>query len=124
MIFDTDVLIWTLRGNLRAARVIEAEDVRAISIVSGMELFQGARDKKEMAILRDFIQEFDVLPLTENVGFRASIYMEEYALKAGLTLANALIAAVAVETRETLCTGNDRHFHAVSELQLKPFRPR
>lgn len=123
MIFDTDVLIWTLRGNARAARVIEAEDVRAISIVSGMELYQGARDKREMAVLRDFIQEFDVLALTENIGFRASIYMEEYALKAGMTLADALIAATAAEARETLCTGNDRHFRAISELQLKPFRP-
>jgi len=54
MIFDTDVLLWASRGNLRAARTIDAAADRALSIVSFMELLQGARSKLEgYAVLFD-----------------------------------------------------------------------
>lgn len=84
MIFDTDVLIWTLRGSARAARVIDDAGDRSVSIVSCMELFQGARDKSDLASIRRFLLEFEILPLSEDIGYRASLYMEEYTLKAGL----------------------------------------
>ncbi len=48
MIFDTAVLIWASRGNPRAACVIDAAVDRALSNVSLMELFQGARSKLEV----------------------------------------------------------------------------
>lgn len=123
MIFDTDVLIWALRGNEKAAQAIDADAGRAVSIVSCMELFQGARDKKELAVIRRFLLDFTTLPLSENIGYRAGIYMEEYSLKAGLQLADALIAATAVEREETLFSGSARHYLAISELALKPLRP-
>jgi len=89
-----------------------------------MELFQGARDKRELAHLRRFLLVFDVMPLSEDIGYRASIYLEEYALKAGLRLADSLIAATAVERRLALCSGNVRHYRAISDIELKLFRPR
>ena len=47
MLFDTDVLIWYLRGNEKAALAIEKADARELSIISYMELLQGARNKKK-----------------------------------------------------------------------------
>jgi predicted nucleic acid-binding protein len=90
-----------------------------------MELLQGARDKEEQKQLRDFIFAFDfaVLPMSENIGHRALVYVEEYALSAGMRSADALVAATAVENNMTLMTGNTKHFRAVRELQLKAFRP-
>jgi predicted nucleic acid-binding protein len=123
VIFDSDVLIWALRGNNKAVEAIEAQERRAVSIVSCMELFQGARDKRELAAIRRFLLEFETLPLSENIGYRASIYLEEYALKAGQQLADALIAATAVANQETLCSGNARHYRAISEIKLRTFRP-
>ena len=123
MIFDTDVLIWALRGSHKAAQAMEAETRRAVSVVSRMELFQGARDKMELAAIRRFLREFETLPLSENIGGRAELYMQEYAMRAGLQLADALIAATAAETRETLCSGNARHFRVIADLALKAFRP-
>ena len=58
MIFDTDVLIWFFRGRKNAANVIEAAENRSISIVSYMELLQGARDKKELQLIRRFLKDF------------------------------------------------------------------
>ena len=125
MIFDTDVLIWCLRGNPRAAKVIDSAESRAISVVSYMELMQGARDRREATMIRSFLKDlgFQTLPLTEAVGHRATVYIEEYALKSGLMLADALVAGTAVEAHEPLCSGNAKHFRSITELELKAFKP-
>lgn len=123
MIFDTDVLIWALRGNERAAQAIDQAEERAISIVSHLELIQGARDKCEVAAIRSFILEFETLPLSAEIGIRARIYMESYTLKGALGVADALIAATAAETQRALCSGNVKHYRVIPDLELKPFRP-
>lgn len=125
MIFDTDVLIWALRGNDRAARAINRVQARAISVVTYMELLQGVRDKAEMRDIKRFLSKMRLanLPLNENIGHRASVYMEEYALTISMEMADALIAATAVENTEILLTGNDKHYRAIGELDLKRFRP-
>ena len=125
MMYDTDILIWVQRGSARAARRLERDSERSLSVQSYMELLQGARDKAEQQLIKDFIFAFDfaVLPLSENIGHRALVYLEEYALSAGLRSADALIAATAVERNLELMTSNTRHFRAIKELRLKGFRP-
>jgi predicted nucleic acid-binding protein len=125
MLFDTDVLIWQLRGHPAAADAIDEADRRAISIVTYMELLQGARDKRELRSLKTFLTDlrFITLPLTENIGHRASIYLEEYGLSASLSMPDALIAATAVEAHEVLVTGNQKHYKAIRDLQVTRFRP-
>lgn len=124
MIFDTDVLIWCFRGNVKAANAVEACDERKISIVTLMELHQGARNKDEQKAISRFIRELDfrVLPIDENISHRASIYVEEFCLKASMQMADALIAATAAELSECLCTANLKHYKVVSELDTKVFR--
>lgn len=125
MMYDTDILIWIQRGNEKAARLVEKDRNKSFSIQSYMELLQGARDKKEQQYIKDFLYafEFKILPLSENIGHRALVYVEEYALAAGMRPADALIAATAVENNLELATSNTRHFRAVKELQLRTFRP-
>ena len=124
MLFDTDVLIWHMRGNAQASDAVDKDDARAISVVTFMELLRGARDKREVGAIKRFLsnQEFRMLPLTENIGHRASIYMEEYGLAVAMDMGDALIAATAVENREQLLTSNQRHFKPIKELDLKTFR--
>ncbi len=125
MIFDTDILIWVQRGNSRAAEKIDAAQVRYISVQSYMELLQGALNKKQHQTIKDFLIDFDfrVLPLTENIGHRAAVYIEEYSLTSGLRAADAIIAATAVENNIPLLSSNARHFKPISELILKVFKP-
>ena len=66
---------------------------------------------------------FRVLPLTDAIGHRASIYVEEYGLGTALGVADALIAATAVEQAERLCTANQRYYSPIKELRTKVFRP-
>jgi hypothetical protein len=124
MIFDTDVLIWFFRGNRPAAELIERQADRSVSIVSAMELYQGARSQEEIRTIRRFFQEssFRVIPLNEAMSHLALTLVEEHARKDGLQMADALIAATARQTVTILATGNMRHFRSVPNLQLKAFR--
>ncbi len=125
MLFDTDVLIWYLRGNPNAAKVLQKTPERNISVISYMELLQGSKDKNEIKLIRRFLKDsaFRIVPLTENIGHRASVYMEEYCLKVKMCLSDALLAATATENNLTLCTGNNKHYKPIQELELIVFRP-
>lgn len=125
MLFDTDILIWIQRGNGRAAALVEREEDRSISVLTYMELLQGATEKRQHSLILDFLREygFRVLPLSENIGHRAAIYVEEYSLSHGLRAGDAIIAATATESGSTLCTSNARHYRAIKELNLKVFKP-
>lgn len=125
MIFDTDVLLYAQRGVRRAALAIDSAGERFISIQSLMELLQGARDKDDLRVIKRFMVDlsFAVLPLSENVGHRALVYIEEYGLSSGLRAADALIAATAVENAMPLMTANAKHFRSIRDLDLVVFKP-
>lgn len=125
MIFDTDVIIWALRGNTRAAAAIDRAESIELSIVSYMELVRGVRNKRELNSTKTALANLDIqiMGLSENIGHRASIYLEEYGLKTNLGVPDALIAATAVENGAVLCTANAKDYRAIAELNVKVFRP-
>ena len=123
MLFDTDILIWIQRANLKAAALLDQASERLISVQTYMELFQCAQSKEHHRLTRDFLKKmnFRVLPLTNNIGHRASIYIEEYSLSSGLRAGDALIAATAVENDLILCSSNKKHFKDIQDLRLNVF---
>jgi len=125
MLFDTDVLIFVQRGNEKAAQWINDEKERFISIQTYMELLQGAKNRQQHLIIKQFLGDFSfvTLPLSENIGHRAAIYVEEYALSHAVRAADAIIAATAVENGLPLTTANAKHFNVIQELDLQIFKP-
>ena len=125
MLFDTDIFIWVQRGNKKAASLMEDTEERHLSVQTYLELLQNAQNKNQHQQTKDFLKTFDftVLPFTENIGHRACIYIEEYALSNGLRAGDAIIAATATENNLTLSTSNAKHFKAIKELRLKIFKP-
>jgi predicted nucleic acid-binding protein len=125
VLFDTDVLIWFLRGDGKAAELMTSRPDRAVSIISLMELLQGARSRTEVKVIRRFLTEggFRVIVANESISHLAATLMEDHALTDGLQVADALIAATARQTASVLVTGNVRHFRAIPGLELKVFRP-
>lgn len=113
------------RGNEKALELVEKEEERYISLQSYMELLQGAQSKAQQLIIRNYLQEFNftVLPLTQAIGHRAAVYIEEYSLSSGLRAADAIIAATAQENSLSLLTSNTKHFRIIKDLDLKTFRP-
>jgi predicted nucleic acid-binding protein len=90
-----------------------------------MELLQTAKNSQQHHTTRDFLSRlgFGVLPLTEAIGHRALVYVEEYTLAHGLRAGDAVIAATAVENNLTLVSSNAKHFKPIRELRLKVFSP-
>jgi hypothetical protein len=124
VIFDSDILIWVARRHPKAVRLVEEAETRRLSIITVMELLRGARDRKQLRNAKSFLREFnfEVLPLTENIGHRAAVYVEEYCLQVDLSVADALIAATAVENGLPLASGNVKHFSVIEGLDLRRFR--
>ena len=125
MIFDSDILIWHFRGNEQATRLLSASVPFSISVVTYMELMQGALDKTDMSRMQKFLRitGTTILPITEDISFHAMHCVESYTLSHSMELADALIAATALENRETLYTANDKHYKCIPELSYHVFRP-
>jgi predicted nucleic acid-binding protein len=104
---------------------MERAEEKFLSVQTYMELLRCAKNKTQHQYIKDFLSSFGyiVLPLTENIGHRASIYIEEYTLSSGLRSADAIIAATAVENNLVLASGNAKHFRAIKELRLRRFNP-
>jgi len=123
--FDTDILVWIQIGNHRAAAFVDREEERCISVLTYMELLQGAREKRQHEHILDFLSEysFRILPISENIGHRAAIYIEEYSLSHRLRAGDAIIAATASDNNLTLCTSNAKYYRPIKELKLRVFKP-
>jgi predicted nucleic acid-binding protein len=120
---DSDVLIWVMRGEARASAFLEALPGIALSAVNYIELVQGMRNRRELKALRDFMRSWDAQyhPITEPITARAVKLVERYFLSHHLQLADALIAATALEHKLILATGNTKHFKAINGLKIKSF---
>ena len=125
MIFDTDIFIWAQRGNEKAAALMQKTQEKYLSIQTYMELLQCAENKTQHKLVKDFLSSFGfiVLPLTENIGHRASIYVEEYTLSSSIRSGDAVVAATAVENNMILSSSNAKHFKVIKDLKLKIFKP-
>lgn len=125
LLIDTDVLIWLLRGRDSARAAVEACSAVELSAVTYMELLQGVRNATELRLLRQTarLNGWRILPLTEATGYRAISYVERFGLSHGMRLADALIAACAVEGGHTLLTANAKHYRCIAELPISTYVP-
>lgn len=119
---DTDVLIDASR-RVPAAMTYVAEAIAAgtlvVSIVTAMEMIQGCRNQAALAQVRRLLHRAVVLPLDGNVSQRAYALMDTFFLSHGLLIADALIAATALEHSLTLLTRNVRDFRMIPGLVVQ-----
>ncbi len=125
MVIDTDVLIWYLRGNDKAFKLIENLDNFSISVITYMELVQGMRNKKELNSFRQALHEWNatILYISEEISAKAMFAVEQHFLSHSMQLADALIGATAINYGLPLLTANDKHYKIMKGIQLKRFRP-
>ena len=123
ILIDSDVLIWDTRGHPEAkARLVQINPWR-ISTITYMELAQGCRDNAELQRLKRglALQQTEIIPITAEISRRAMALIDTHALPAGLRLADALIAATAIEHQLSLLTGNIKHFTSIAGLTIEAF---
>lgn len=122
---DTDVFVWYMRGNARAAQAIEALPEISLAVLTYIELVQAMRSRRELAALRATLAALDarMLQIDELVSAKAMFYVEQHFHSHALRLADALIAATAVNAGLALLTANAKHYAPVGELEVRRFRP-
>lgn len=125
VLIDSDVLIWFARGNARAVAKLRGLADRYISAVSYMELAQGCRNKAELKVLQKAFKSsaHDVLPITQGISDLACALVEKYALSHSVHVADALIAATAINHGLPLLTANSKHFSVIDGLEVLVFKP-
>jgi predicted nucleic acid-binding protein len=125
MLIDTDVLIWYMRGDENAFKVIEKLNGFYTSVVTYIELVQGLRNKAELIELRKAFREWNtkIQYINEEISAKAMFYIERHYLSHSLQLADALIASTAITNGLPLLTGNDKHYKVIKELSITKFKP-
>lgn len=126
VLVDTDILIDAGRGSRAAVEfleILEQSGQLVISIVTQMELIVGCRNKDELHVVNNFLRRFQIIPINEPTSQRAVDLLREYRLGHGLLIADALIAATALDGNCSLATGNHRHFRFILELELLAYVP-
>lgn len=125
MIIDTDVLIWYLKGNERAKKIVEENIPFSISVITYMELIQGMRSREEFKRFQKQVHKWktNIIQLDQEISSRAMFYVQEYALSHSMMLADALIAATVVQNGDKLMTANDKHYRFVPTLECMKFKP-
>jgi len=123
MIIDTDVLIWHLRGNTKAQKIITANIPFSISVISYLELLQGMRNKSELRDLQKQLKNWStkIIQIDENISTYAMFMVENYYLSNALETGDALIAATALENNEILLTANYKHYSFIPNIQVQKF---
>ena len=108
---DTDVMIDFLRGNLKAGRVLKRYSERIIlSCIVVAELYAGVKGDKELAVLDDLVNAFNIVPILPSTAKEAGLYCSRFRRSHGIGLSDALIAATCDAESAQLLTLNVRPF--------------
>ena len=122
---DSDVLIDASRGVAEAGRFLDAQQAGegvTISAISAMELLSGCRNSAQMAEVQRFLDTVNIVQVTPEISLIATKLIERYTLSHGMLLADALIAATAIEKALPIYTKNLKHFRVIPELKvIRPY---
>ncbi len=121
---DTNILIHAFNGDsitLSNLKNIGIENI-ILSSITIMELYKGMGNKQELNILKRKLKFYDIAHINSNISMLALDLTEEYNLSHGLDIADALIAATAVELNLYLFTYNIKDFKFIPNLKLYNFK--
>jgi len=77
---DTSIIVDYLRGSKKAASFLNSQNSVVISTITAAEIYQGAKNKKELNILKKLINSFKTVPINANICQLALTLLEKYTL--------------------------------------------
>jgi hypothetical protein len=117
ILLDTDVLIDYFRGISGAVTFIQEESERLVfSVITTAEIYAGAR-ATETAHFDDFFSFFPIIPITSHIAKTGGLLKSEYGPSHNVGIADALIAATAIEENLNLISLNVKHYPMFEHLQ-------
>lgn len=115
---DTTIFIRHLRGDKLAKEFLLAHsnDI-VVSYVTAGELWQGAKSKKHQKQVETLLGASSIIWLDKKIQETALQILVNWAPR-GVCLADALIAATALQQNFALVTDNTKHFKMISDLKV------
>ncbi len=124
ILIDTDILIDAARNVNEAVNCLQQVEQQlsaSVSSITQMELIIGCRDKNELRSLDYFLERFQVIGVTEQISDTAIDLLKQYRLSHGLQIADALIAATAIDMDIQFISKNQRDYRFIEALRLLPY---
>ncbi len=119
-LLDNNVISQILKGNQTVTNFVLNLNF-AICATVYIEALQGSISNSQKNTIKKLIDNFPLLLITPDISRRAIELINSYSNSHGLMLADALIAAAALENDLTLVTYNIDDFKFIQDLKyLKP----
>ena len=120
ILVDTNIFIEYYRNNPVICSILEDIDPQEIAIndVVCAELYFGARNKQELAIIVTDMEKLNVLAIYPQISRLAVDLVKQYCLSHKLKLPDAQIAATAILHNAELFTLNRKDFEYIPNLKL------
>ena len=117
---DTNIFIEIYRDNLEIIETVKSigQQNIAVSDVTCAELLYGARNKKELQIIRKDLNKLVVLPIDVDISSLALQLIEKHSLSHNLSLPDALIASTSICHNLKLYTLNIKDFRFLDNVIL------
>lgn len=119
-LIDTNVLSKIFYGDIDVKNYVESLDVGIETIVF-IECIQGSISNTDKKRIKKTLKNIEFFELTSDIGALAIELIDLYSNSKGLFLADAIIAATALENNLTLITYNFGDFKFIKDLKvIKP----
>jgi predicted nucleic acid-binding protein len=116
-LLDTNILSKIFYGNADVKNFVDNLIVGVETVVY-IECIQGSISNADKRRIKRSLQKIKFYSLTNNIAQNAIELIDSYSNSQGLLLADALIAATALEYDLTLITYNTKHFQFIKSLKL------
>lgn len=117
-LIDTNVFSKVFKGD-KAVTGYVANLEAAIDVTIYIECLQGSKSNQEKRIVKKVSDNYPLLPIAPKTSERAVELIDDYSNSHGLLLADALIAATALENDLTVLTYNGGDFKFIQNLKWR-----
>jgi len=119
-LLDSSILIDYLRRYAKAESFIDHVSPinRSISIITAMEIVQGARNTESLKLAKLFVNQFNIIYLDKTISLLAFEILSKNRLVTSLDISDCLIAATAISKDKQLYTRNIKHFQKIFNLKV------
>jgi predicted nucleic acid-binding protein len=98
---------------------LDSLDDWSVSVITGLELIAGAKDRREVAEIDLVLGAYHVVPTNPEIGQLAYNIMKTHAKENGLDPCEAMIAATEIYEGLKLSTKNEKHFKNIEALEIE-----
>jgi predicted nucleic acid-binding protein len=117
-LIDTNILIDFLRGHPDAVSFLaQTNRTSLLSTITVAELYSGTKGEHELQQIELLVSHFNVISLTSAIAKKSGLLKKEYQASNSIGIADAVIAATALEHDAKLITLNLKDFPMIEEKE-------